>query len=154
MIKFLFKGLLRDKSRSRLPVLVVSIGVALTVLMHAYITGFMGDTIDVNARFFNGHLKVMTRAYADNIDQVPNDLALTGVDSLLVRLKRKYPGVSWSPRIHFGGLIDVPDKNGETRSQGPAIGMGIDLLGPGSEEIGRLNLERSLVRGKLPDCQG
>ncbi len=150
MIKFLFKGLLRDKSRSRLPVLVVSIGVALTVLMHAYITGFMGDTIDVNARFFNGHLKVMTRAYADNIDQVPNDLALTGVDSLLVRLKRKYPGVSWSPRIHFGGLIDVPDKNGETRSQGPAIGMGIDLLGPGSEEIGRLNLERSLVRGKLP----
>jgi putative ABC transport system permease protein len=154
MIRFLLKGLIRDKSRSRLPILVVATGVTLTVLMHAYITGIMGDTIDVNARFFNGHLKVMTRAYAENIDQVPNDLALTNVDSLLVRLKKEYPGVTWSPRIHFGGLIDVPDKNGETRSQGPAIGMGIDLLKPGSDEIKRLNLERSLVRGKLPSVRG
>ena len=64
MIRFLLKGLLRDSSRSRLPIIVVSVGVALTVLMHTYITGIMGDTIDVNARFFTGHLKVMTRAYA------------------------------------------------------------------------------------------
>jgi putative ABC transport system permease protein len=154
MIKFLLKGLIRDKSRSRLPVIVVAIGVTLTVLMHAYITGFMGDTIDVNARFFNGHLKVMTRAYADNMDQVPNDLALTGVDSLLTRLKTQYPGIEWAPRIHFGGLIDVPDKNGETRSQGPAMGMGIDMLSPGSEEVKRLNFEKSLVRGHLPEKRG
>jgi putative ABC transport system permease protein len=39
MIKFLIKGLIRDKSRSRLPVIVVAIGVMLTVFLHAYITG-------------------------------------------------------------------------------------------------------------------
>ena len=150
MIRFLLKGLIRDSSRSRLPVIVVATGVALTVLMHAYITGLMGDTIDINARFFNGHLKVMTRAYAENADQVPNDLALTDVDSLVGRLKSEFPSVEWSPRIHFGGLIDVPDNKGETRSQGPVIGMGVDLLGKNSGEIKRLNLDRSLVRGKLP----
>jgi putative ABC transport system permease protein len=58
--------------------------------------------------------------------------------------------VEWSPRIHFGGLIDVPDNKGETRSQGPVTGMGVDLLGKNSGEIKRLNLDRSLVRGKLP----
>ena len=149
MIKFLIKGLFRDKSRSRLPIIVVSIGVMLTVLMDAYITGFMGDTIEVNAKFTNGHLKVMSRAYAEEENQVPNDLALTEVSDLLVELRSKYPEVEWAPRIKFGGLVDVPDENGETRSQGPAIGMGIDLLSDDGKEIQRLNLEKSVVRGGL-----
>jgi putative ABC transport system permease protein len=154
MIEFLFKGLIRDKSRSRLPVLVVTIGVALTVLMHAYITGFMGDIVEINARISYGHLKVMTRGYADNIQQLPNDLALVNVDALTTDLKKQFPDVEWSPRIQFGGLIDVPDKQGETMSQGPATGIGLDLLSPGSEEIKRLNLEKSLVRGRLPASEG
>ncbi|HKK43340.1 MAG TPA: hypothetical protein VJ963_13080, partial [Bacteroidales bacterium] len=154
MIRFLLKGLIRDSSRSRLPIIVVATGVALTVLMHAYITGLMGDTIDVNARFFTGHLKVMTRAYAENADQVPNDLALTDAGLLLDTLKNEFSGIQWSPRIHFGGLLDVPDENGETRSQGPVIGMGVDLLDKGSAEVKRLNLDRSLVRGSLPLSPG
>jgi len=154
MIKFLLKGLIRDKSRSRLPIIVVSIGVMLTVLMHAYITGFMGDIIETNARFSHGHLKVMTRGYADNMQQIPNDLALVNVSSLTGELNQQFPGVEWSPRIQFGGLIDAPDENGETRSQGPAMGIGLDLLTPGSPEINRLNLEKSLVRGHLPANQG
>lgn len=55
---------MRDKSRSRLPVIVVAIGVMLAVFLHAYINGFMGDTIEMNARFSYGHVKVMTTAYA------------------------------------------------------------------------------------------
>ena len=154
MIKFLLKGLIRDKSRSRLPIIVVAIGVMLTVLMHAYITGFMGDTIEMNARFFNGHLKVMTVAYAENMDQIPNDLALINISNLLTDLSRQFPDIEWSPRIHFGGLIDAPDENGETKSQGPAIGFGIDLLTPASLEMERLNLEKSVVRGNLPQKSG
>ncbi len=154
MIRFLIKGLIRDKSRSRLPILVVTIGVMLTVFMHAYIIGFMGDTIEMNARFNNGHVKLMTRAYAENMDQVPNDLALLGVDSLMGELRREYPGIDWSPRIRFGGLVDAPDENGETKAQGTALGMGIDLLTPESPEIARLNLEKSLVRGHMPRQSG
>ncbi len=154
MIRFLLKGLLRDKSRSRIPVLVVTIGVALTVMMHAYITGFMGDLIELNARFSYGHLKVTTRGYADNMQQLPNDLALPGVTSLTTDLKKQFTGLEWSPRIQFGGLVDVPDANGETRSQGPTAGIGLDLLTPGSKEIKRLKLEKSLVRGHLPGKRG
>jgi putative ABC transport system permease protein len=154
MIGFLLKGLFRDRSRSLLPVIVVSIGVMLTVLMHAYINGFMGDTIEMNARFFTGHLKIMTAAYSENMDQVPNDLAIMDVGTLLGEMKQNFPTIEWSPRIHFGGLIDAPDEYGETRSQGPAMGLGIDLLTPGSKEIQRLNLEKSLIRGALPVKRG
>jgi putative ABC transport system permease protein len=149
MIKFLIKGLLRDKSRSRVPIIVVAVGVMLTVFMHAYITGFMGDTIEMNARFSHGHLKVMTRAYAENMNQLPNDLALMDVEEMLNGLNEKTPEVKWTPRIQFGGLVDVPDEFGETRSQGPAIGMGIDLLSGKSKEAERLNIEKSLVRGNM-----
>ena len=154
MIRFLIKGLLRDKSRSRLPVIVVSTGVMLTVFLHAYITGFMGDTIEMNARFSFGHVKVMTRAYAEEMDQVPNDLAMTGADDLLAELRDLYPEMEWAVRIQFGGLIDAPDEKGETKAQGPAMGMGIDLLSTGSGEAERLNLAGSLVRGTMPDNPG
>lgn len=154
MIRFLLKGLLRDKSRSRLPIIVVAIGVMLTVFMHAYITGFMGDTIEMNARFSTGHVKVMTRAYADDMELLPNDLALMHVSQLLDDLHAQFPGMAWAARIQFGGLIDVPDPAGETRAQGPAMGLGLDLLSPKTFEPERLNLQRALVRGNLPAMPG
>ena len=154
MIRFLWKGLVRDASRSRLPVLIVAIGVMLTVFMHAYINGFMGDTLEMNARFNNGHLKLMTLAYAEEAEQMPNDLALLGVDSLLDQLYALAPEVAWAPRIRFGGLIDVPGPEGETRSQGPAVGTALDLRSPESREAERLNLEKALIRGRLIQDSG
>jgi putative ABC transport system permease protein len=154
MIKFLIKGLIRDKSRSRLPIIVVALGVMLTVFMHAYITGFMGDTIEMNARFTNGHVKVMTLAYAENANQLPNDLALMGTDSLVKSLYAQFPDMEWATRIQFGGLVDVPDSLGETRSQGTAMGWGLELLNKNSLETERMNLKNSIVRGHLPENPG
>jgi putative ABC transport system permease protein len=154
MIRFLLKGLVRDRSRSLLPLIVVAIGVMLAVFMRGYINGIMVDMIEQTARFNTGHVKVMTKAYADNMDQIPNDLALLGVDSLKKDLEKTFPDMEWVTRIKFGGLIDVPDKNGETRSQGPALGIGIDLSSKESKEAERLNLARSLVRGNLPSARG
>lgn len=154
MIRFLIKGLLRDRSRSVLPILVVAIGVMLCVLMHAYVTGVMGDTIEMNARFATGHVKVMSKAYSENVDQIPNDLALMEVGSLIEELRNTYPDVAWAERIKFGGLIDAPDENGETKAQGPAMGLGFDLLSENSKEDERLNLSASIIRGTMPKAPG
>jgi putative ABC transport system permease protein len=120
----------------------------LTVFMHAYITGFMGDTIEMNANFANGHVKIMTRAYAENMDQMPNDLALLETSQLLEELQTQFGSVDWTPRIRFGGLLDVPDEQGETRSQGPVFGLGLDFLSADSREAERLNIDHALVRGQ------
>lgn len=154
MIRFLIKGLLRDKSRSRLPIIVVAIGVFLTVLLQTYIRGFMGDTLEINARFSYGHVKVMTQAYAHDMELLPNDLALLEAQDLLAFLETSYPDMSWAARIQFAGLVDVPDPLGETRSQGPALALGLDLLSPHSLEIQRLNLSQAIVRGNLPQHPG
>jgi len=88
MLKFLFKGLIRDKSRSLLPILVVALGVMMTVLLQSILGGFLGESIETTANFTTGHLKVMTRAYSDNSSQIPNDLAMVGVDTLKKSLQK------------------------------------------------------------------
>jgi len=150
MIEFLIKGLIRDRSRSLFPILMVCAGAFLTVLLYSYMKGAMGDMVDSSARFDAGHVKIMTRAYHELSDQMPNDLALLGTRDLMDHLRRDHPQMIWTPRIKFGGLIDIPDKDGQTRSQGPTFGIGIDLSSPDSPEIDILNLKKSIVQGRLP----
>lgn len=154
MIRFLFNGILRDRSRSLLPLIVVTIGVMLVVFVRGYVNGIMVDMIEQTARFNTGHVKVMTKAYAENMDQVPNDLAILDATALKDSLEETFPNITWVSRIKFGGLIDVPDENGETKAQGPAMGIALDLFSENSKEAQRLNLEKSLVRGHLPKVQG
>ena len=150
MLKFLFKGLIRDSSRSLLPVIVVTLGVMITVVLQSYMTGVLGDSIETTANFTTGHVKVMTAAYSKNMSQFPNDLALMDVDTLIRKLQSDYPDVTWAPRIQFGGLLDVPDENGETRTQGNVAGIGIDMLQSG-REIDRMNLRSNLTGGRFPE---
>lgn len=154
MIRFLFKGLIRDRQKSLLPAIVVAAGVALTVLMVCYFTGVLGDFVDYSAKFSSGHVKIMTRAYADNMNQTPLDLSLLEADTLLEDVKQDHPDMEWASRIRFGGLLDVPDENGETRSQGPVMATAIDMLTPGSRELERFNFENILVRGSIPGSPG
>lgn len=150
MIKFLFKGLLRDRSRSIFPVLVVMAGVTLTVIAHCWLKGYESNILQSSAIFDTGHLKVMSQAYYAEADQVPNDLALMGIDSLLLDLQVDFPGLIWAPRIRFGGLLDVPGPDGETKDQGPVFGLAIQLTDPKSVDVKVLNLEKALVSGRLP----
>ncbi|MBN2600733.1 MAG: FtsX-like permease family protein [Candidatus Marinimicrobia bacterium] len=150
MITFIIKGLIRDHHRSLFPIIMVTIGVFITVFFQAFMGGFLTDMIDSTARFSSGHVKIMSRAYAENSDQVPNDLALTGVNELMTKLKQEYPDMTWVKRIQFGGLLDIPDENGETRSQATVAGLGVDLLSPGSTEIKTMNIAKSVKSGRMP----
>lgn len=154
MIKFLLIGILRDRTRSLLPIAVVSIGVMVTVMMYCWINGIMGEAIIMNANINNGHVKLMSRAYAKEAQQFPNDLALLGIDSLLQSLKAEHPDMDWVPRIRFGAMADFPNAEGETRAQGTVVGWALDLLSPGTHEQERFQLAKAIVAGKMPAAPG
>ncbi|MCI0512504.1 FtsX-like permease family protein [candidate division KSB1 bacterium] len=154
MILFIIKGLLRDHSRSFFPLLIVVVGVILTVFAYAWLQGVESDFIFTTARFSTGHVRVMSRAYAAEVDQIPNDLALLNSQQILTQLKTEYPDLRWTARIKFGGLLDIPDENRETRCQAPIMGMAIDLLTAGSSEIKILNIPAAIVQGKYPTQAG
>ena len=151
MIKFLLKGILRDKSKSLIPVCVISLGVFITVFMSGFVDGVLSEMISSNANLDTGHLKVMTKPYNENKDQLPNDLALLEIDLLIDSLESEYPNLEWVPRIKFGGILDVPGVNGETIIQGPGIGLGLSILGEDKSEIERLSIQKSIVRGSMPE---
>ncbi|HEY5591161.1 MAG TPA: FtsX-like permease family protein [Paludibacter sp.] len=149
MIKFLLNGLLRDKTRSLLPIIVVSFGVMMTVFLQSYMSGIFADSIETTAKFSSGHVKVLTVAYKDNQSQLPNDYAIIGIHDVMKKLKTTYPDMNWTDRIQFGGLLDSPDSAGLTRSQGNVMGMGIHLLG-NQDEINRMDLKSKLFSGRFP----
>ena len=153
MIKFLLKGLIRDKTRSLLPIIVVSLGVMMTVFLQSYMSGIFADSIETTAKFSSGHVKVMTRAYKENQSQIPNDYAIMSINNVMQKLKTTYPEMTWIDRIQFGGLLDAPDATGLTRSQGNVMGMGIHLLG-NQDEINRMDLKSKLLSGRFPDKKG
>src|SRR5690554_2712687 len=154
MIRFILKGILRDSTRSKFPILIVAIGVLFTVFMVAFLGGVFDDMIDLNARFSTGHVKVMTVGFSENQAQKPLDLAILDLDSLTAHLERQYPKMIWVPRIHFGGLIDLADEDGETRGQGPAVGQALDLFSENNSDIERLNIASALRSGSVPKSAG
>lgn len=154
MIGFLLKGIVRDRSRSLFPFLIITLGVMITVFLYCYIHGLETNFIDSTARFSSGHVKIMTRAYAAEADQIPNDLAYMGINSLLAELRHQYPALFWTPRIRFAGLLDVPNEAGETKAQGPISGLAIDFFHPESPEHYVFDWPKALVAGHLPKERG
>ena len=147
---FLTKGLLRDRSRSLFPVIIITITVTIVIFAIGFMKGSMNSVFQSTAVIISGHEKVVTRAYKEESQMLPNDLALLDVDQIIRNLDKEYPDHFWSPRITFGGLLDMPDKNGETRDQGPVYVLGIDLLKTGSRIIEIWELDKNLVNGRLP----
>lgn len=153
MIKFLLNGIIRDKSRSILPIIIVAIGVALTVLMSGYLKGVFGDIITQSAKFDTGHVKLMSKSYFENMDQLPNDLALLDVEELIQSLRDEHPEMDWVKRIKFGGLIDVLDGEEKSKGQGPVAGLSYEIYSGNGSELERLDFEKSIVSGKLPSSR-
>ena len=140
MIRFFIKGLIRDRHRSLFPIIIGSTNKAFIKL--------------TNAKDETGHMKIVTKSYSENSEQMPIDLSLVGVGELSETLQTTFPEIEWVERIRFGGLLDAPDENGETKSQGAAVGFAVDLFTEGSLEAERLNIPNSIVQGRLPERPG
>jgi len=151
MIKFLIKGILRDKSRSLFPIIIVTLTVAMIVFFKGFMMGILNGIIKDTATISTGHLRVMTKAYEQEQQLFPSDLALLETEKLMVDLHKEYPEYFWTPRIIFAGLLDVPNKYGETIEQGPTVAFGIDLLSAESREIEMWKLDKKMIDGRLPD---
>lgn len=150
MTGFILKGLVRDRSRSFFPFLTVTIGVALVVFLDTYLRGAQDSIFEATARLVSGHLMVTTKARAREGEAGSVETALFGVKKLKAELKKMYPDITWTERLRFSGLLDVPDSVGITQVQVPVTSLAVDLTS-GSVEHHLLRLKRALVRGQIPE---
>ena len=150
MIKFLAKGLIRDKTRSLFPTIIITITVAIVIFALGFMRGMLNNVFLDTAVIMSGYEKVVTRAYKKEIQMLPLDLALMDIEKMISDLNRDHPNYFWSPRINFGGLIDIPDENKETRSQSPIMAIGIDFFSNKSRQTELWKLDQIIVDGHPP----
>ncbi len=149
MINFLFKGLLRDRTRSFFPIIIITLIVSIIIFFSGFLNGVYNSLFFNTALLSSGHVKVVTHAYHLEHQLLPNDLALLEVGTIIDELDNRYKNYLWTPRITFAGLLDVPDENGETLSQSPVIGLGIDFLSAKSEQLNIWDLDKKIIKGRL-----
>ena len=150
MIKFLAKGLVRDKTRSLFPTIIITITVAIVIFALGFMRGMLNSVFLDTAVIISGYEKVVTRAYKKEMQMLPLDLALMDIEEMISGLNRDHPDYFWSPRINFGGLIDIPDENKETRSQSPIMAIGIDFFSNKSRQTELWKLDQIIVDGLPP----
>ena len=150
MIKFLAKGLVRDKTRSLFPTIIITVTVAIVIFALGFMRGMLNSVFLDTAVIISGYEKVVTRAYKKEMQMLPLDLALMDIEEMISGLNRDHPDYFWSPRINFGGLIDIPDKNKETRSQSPIMAIGIDFFSNKSRQTELWKLDQIIVDGRPP----
>ena len=159
MLGFILKGILRDRSRTLFPILVVAAGVLIIVFTLAFMQGYTDSIIRQNARYETGHVKIVTHAYAELLNQKPYDLGLLEIEDDILEWKQAYPELTFVPRITFGALLDVPDGEGNTRAQGDVVGYAVELgFGRSDQheapEIKHLKLLDALRSGRIPSRPG
>lgn len=152
MIRWMIQGILRDKSRSLFPFLIVTVGVALMIGLLGFMDGIFMNLIDTTAHLDTGHLRFVNKPFYEEEHLNPLDRALVAQKETRKWLEANGdPRIEWSPRIRWGAILDVPDEQGNTRSQTPITGIALDLLDPQSPERGRMNLQASVIAGRIPE---
>ncbi len=150
MIKWILQGIFRDKTRSLFPFLVVTVGVSLVVFFIGFMEGIFMGMIDLTSHLDIGHLRLLNKPFYEEEYLNPLDRALAGQEQTQRWLHENTDSrIDWSPRIRWGAILDVPDEQGETKTQTPVMGLALDLT-RNSAELGRLKLSDSLTQGRLP----
>jgi putative ABC transport system permease protein len=110
------RNLGRHRRRTALSITVLALGVLSLVTMRGLLNGIqtVNRSMFVDATY--GALQVHKAGYFERIDASPLALDFDDTEALRARL-RAVPGVkALSPRIHFAGMLSLPDE-GETPGQ-------------------------------------
>ena len=149
MLHFLLKGLIRDKSRSLFPIIIITLVVTIIIFFSGFLNGVYNSLFFNTALINSGHIKVVSHAYNEEYQLLPNDLALLEIDEMKNELDSLSTDYLWTPRITFAGLLDVPNHIGETLSQSPVMALGIDFLSHGSKQLDIWKLEDKIINGEM-----
>ena len=82
MIRWVLQGILRDKTRSLFPFLVIASGVALVVFTVGFMEGIFMGMIDSTANLDTGHLRFVNKPFYDEEHLNPMDRALTAQNEI------------------------------------------------------------------------
>lgn len=106
LFKMAFRDLGRNKRRTLLSALAVSVGMGLLLLMSGVLVGEMQGALKNTIQLFSGHLQIRSLAYDENKISLKWEDLIENPQALTDTIKAQYPQiVAATPRLVASGIV-------------------------------------------------
>lgn len=115
LFKMAFRDLGRNRRRSFFSALALAIGLALLLLLAAFIQGEMGGAIDSSIRLQSGHLQVRAKSYDESKTSLKWEDLVENPDQVAAQIASLAPVEVATPRLFASGIIAVGNESAGVR---------------------------------------
>jgi ABC-type lipoprotein release transport system permease subunit len=118
LFKMAFRDLGRNRRRSFFSSLAVGIGLAMLLLLAAFIEGEMGSALDTTIRLQSGHLQVRAKTYDENKTSLKWEDLVENPEQVAAQVASLPPVLVATPRLYARGIVGVGDETAGVRIYG------------------------------------
>ena len=138
LFKMAFRDLGRNRRRSFFSSLALALGLALLLLMAAFIQGEMGSAMDATIRLQSGHLQIRAQSYDESKTSLKWEDLIENPAQVAEQLTSLAPVKVATPRLFASGIVSVRDVTAGVRI------FGIDPLSEAN-----VPYQLGLIRGEF-----
>jgi len=118
LFKMAFRDLGRNRRRSFFSALAVGMGLALLLLVAAFIRGEFSSTIDSTIRLQSGHLQVRAKSYDEAKTSLKWEDLIENPDQVAGQIASLAPVKVATPRLYASGFVSTVDESSGVRILG------------------------------------
>ncbi len=115
LFKMAFRDLGRNRRRSFFSSLALALGLALLLLMAAFIQGEMGSAMDATIRLQSGHLQIRAQSYDESKTSLKWEDLIENPAQVAEQLASLAPVKVATPRLFASGIVSVRDETAGVR---------------------------------------
>jgi len=118
ILKMAFRDLGRNRRRSFFSSLALGMGLALMLLMAAFINGEVNSAMDTTIRLQSGHLQIRSKTYEENKTSLKWEDLVENPEQVAGQIASLEPVLAATPRLFASGIISVRDESSGVRVYG------------------------------------
>ncbi len=111
LLKMAVRNLGRNRRRSFFSALALGIGLALLMLVAAFVEGEMGSALDMTVRLQSGHLQVRASTYDESKTSLKWQDLVENPDQLAAQIAGLPQVKAATPRLYASGIVSVRDSS-------------------------------------------
>ena len=115
LLRMAFRDLGRNRRRSFFSSLALAMGLALLLLMAAFIRGEMGSAMESSIRLQTGHLQIRAQSYDESKTSLKWEDLVENPDQVAGRIATLAPVKVATPRLFATGIVSVRDETAGVR---------------------------------------
>jgi ABC-type lipoprotein release transport system permease subunit len=111
LLKIAYRGLGRNRRRTLLSALALGLGVALLLMMAAFVEGEMRGSLELGIRLESGHLQVRARDYDSSKASLAWEDLVQSPDVIAAQVAKLAPVRAAAPRLYASGILLAGDES-------------------------------------------